>query len=139
MNTAKTLDDANAFQLDITNPLQAISMLLWLTTEVATTIRLNTPYYQGDSPSNQPLKNVMWLSEFVASLNSLSRTLIVNDSETIVLEIDNLISYWNHYSEEIEAAREQTLGDEFTWKIDQGLLILTSLKSVYGSTFRMAL
>lgn len=105
-----------------------LTLLLCFITNVATTIQLNTPYYQGTPMPTESPTNILWLSELLTGFDKLSKALQLGDSKVIKQEVDNLVNYWTHYREEIESARINTAGDATNWRIEDGLSILNSLK-----------
>lgn len=119
--------------IDKTKAEENIKLLLEFISEVAKTIRLNTPYYQGFPLPLQSTTNVLWLAELLAGLNDLSKALQANDTNQINQSINELTSYWLYYRKKIDGARISTPGDNLKWQVDDGLRILTDLRQTYCS------
>jgi len=115
------------------SPEKAMCLLLCFIADVATTIRLNTPYYQGTPMPTETPSNVLWLSEILAGMNKLSKALTQDNTADVRREIDSLAHYWTHYQDEIESAQKNTAGDNMSWHIEDGLNILNLLKSTHGT------
>ena len=113
------------------NENKALNLLLCFITDVASTIRFNTPYYQGNPMPSETPSNVLWLSEVLAGLGNLTKALRHQNTNDVAQEVDNLVNYWTFYRDEIESARENTAGDNLNWSIEDGLNILNLLKSTH--------
>lgn len=80
--------------------------LLVYIADVATAIRLNSPY-RSDYVSRDPREvglDVMWLADSLHGLDRLGRALLSGDAREIVWACDSLLSYYRMFTEGVRGS-----------------------------------